>query len=257
MNQRNKLSLLLLTKNESENIKKNLFWLKDCPAIGEIVVVDDFSTDDTLDQLKKVVPQNIDLKISQRRLDGNFSQQRIFALSQTSNNWILWLDADETPSHDLIDFLNHFDYKSRNCFAFLRQENFLNHPLNHGDTACLFFIRLFNKEYGLFEGLVHETWQPRQPVVYKNLTIIHQSNSDLRCFLHKINFYTSLRAQELQNARKSTNLIQIIVYPLAKFINGYILRLGFLDGTPGIIFALSMSFHSFLVRSKLWHMQTH
>jgi hypothetical protein len=72
--------------------------------------------------------------------------------------------------------------------------------------------------------------------------------------MEKINFYSDIRAHELFQQKIHTNLFQIVFYPLGKFLYNYIVRLGFLDSTPGIIMALSMSFHSFLVRAKLWHL---
>jgi hypothetical protein len=51
---------------------------------------------------------------------------------------------------------------------------------------------------------------------------------------------------------KKTNILAIIFYPFGKFILNYFLKLGFLDGAPGFVYAFMMSFHSFLVRGKLY-----
>jgi len=249
MNKQN-ISLFLITKNESENIKKHLAWLDQCPIINEIVVVDDNSTDDTVKILK-----GLKAKVFNRGLDNNFSAQRQFGISQTTNNLILWLDADEQPSVKLIEFLNHIDTNRSINYAFKRTDFFLSHQLKHGETASPYFLRLFDKHHGKFVGLVHETWVSDLPSQNLDLEILHHSHLTLQSFFEKINFYTDIRAQELFNSKVHTNLFQIIFYPFAKFIHNYFLRLGFLDGTPGIILALGMSFHSFLVRSKLWRMQ--
>ena len=260
MNQQNNkntkhISLLLLTKNETENINKNFNWLKTCPVINEIIIVDDYSTDQTRTLLKNLTRPNLKIKIFKRRLNGDFSQQRIFALSKTTNNWVLWLDADEKPTPDLINFLNNLNFESANSFAFKRTDIFLNHQLRYGETAHQHFTRLFDKRYGLFERPVHETWISRQPIVKTNFHILHYSHPNLQSFLKKINFYTDIRACELHRQNVSANIFQIIFFPLVKFIQNYIIRLGFLDSTPGIIMALSMSLHSFLVRAKLWQRQ--
>ena len=68
----------------------------------------------------------------------------------------------------------------------------------------------------------------------------------------EINYYTDLRAQELLNNGVKVKIYHIVLYPIAKFILNYIFKLGFLDGLEGLIFAILMSFHSFLVRAKLW-----
>lgn len=70
--------------------------------------------------------------------------------------------------------------------------------------------------------------------------------------LKEINLYTTIRAEELYKKGSYVNSISIIMYPLGKFILNYFFRRGFLDHIPGLIVALIMSFHSFLVRGKLW-----
>ena len=249
---KNKISLLLLTKNESHHIQTNFSWLKECPVIDEVVVVDDNSTDDTINQVKKLSTPNLQIDIYHRSLDSDFSAQREFGLSKTKNDWVLWLDPDETPQKDFIQFLNNFKFDKP--VAFKRLDVFLGHTLNHGETSNQYFLRLFNKTGGKFIRPVHEVWNSTNPVVYSDIAILHHSHPTLKTFLQKINFYTDIRCRELYDQKVTTNLFQIVFYPTAKFIQNYFFRLGFLDSTPGIIMALGMSFHSFLVRAKLWHL---
>lgn len=248
------LSLLLLTRNESENIKKYWTWLNKCPVVSEIIVVDDNSTDDTINVINKLKIKNLKLKIISRGLDSDFSAQRQFGLSHASNDWILWLDADEQPSPELIKFLNHFDFNQNYVYSFPRLDFFLGRQLLHGETGEIFLVRLFPGNFGSFTGKVHETWQSQLPAKIINHPIFHYSHPDLQSFIAKIDFYTTIRSQELFRQHLPVTLAQIIFYPLAKFLQNYIFRLGFLDSTRGIIMALCMSFHSFLVRAKLWHL---
>jgi glycosyltransferase involved in cell wall biosynthesis len=248
------ITLLLLTHNEQENIRKNFDWLDKCPSINEIVAVDDNSEDKTVEAVKKLQSKSLLIKIFSRGLDNNFSAQRQFGISKSINDWILWLDADETPENDFFEFINHIDRNKYYNFAFRRHDIFLGHQLKYGETSSQYFLRLFNKNHGKFVGHVHEVWQSDQPVFHSDAYINHNSHSTLKSFFTKINFYSDIRAQELKNSGIKTNLFQIICYPKVKFFQNYIFRLGFLDGTPGIILALGMSFHSFLVRAKLWHL---
>jgi glycosyltransferase involved in cell wall biosynthesis len=248
----NNISLILLTKNESENIGKWGSWLPKLKSVNELIIVDDNSTDDTINLCKKLASKSLKVKSFRRSLDRNFSSQRNFAVSKTTNDWIFWLDADEEPSDKLIDYINHIDNHLYYDYAFKRSDIFLGKPLHHGETASQHFLRLFNKNFGNFSLSVHELWVSTKPTIYSNLEIIHTSHNTLKSFLEKINFYSDIRSQELFHHQVKTNLFQIIYYPLAKFVHNYFLRFGFLDGTPGIIIAIGMSFHSFLVRSKLW-----
>ena len=71
-------------------------------------------------------------------------------------------------------------------------------------------------------------------------------------FIKKINYYSSLRAEELYGQGKNINVLEIMFVPALKFIYNYFINLGFLDGAAGFVYAFLMSFHSFLVRAKLW-----
>jgi len=247
------ISLNIITKNESENIQKNFSWLNKCPNINEVICVDDFSSDNTIETLKSLSNKNknVNFFIHQNQLNDNFSKQRNLAVSKSTNNWILWLDPDETPSKKIVNFLNNFNPRYQS-YSFKREDVFMGRTLKYGETANQSFVRLFNKNYGKFKNNVHEVWQSTRSTKNTNLIIKHYPHPDLYSFLHKINFYTNIRAQELYRKRIKTNLFQIIFFPLGKFIQNYIFRLGFLDSIPGIILALTMSFHSFLVRAKLW-----
>jgi len=250
----NPISLILLTKNESKNLEKNFDWLDSCKKIKEIIVIDDNSSDNTVEIAKKLGSKSRSIKVFSRGLENNFASQRNFAISQTTHDLVLWLDADEYPSKKLIGFLNHIDKLQYKNYSFKRQDTFLGHQLKYGETAYLRFVRLFNKKYGKFTGEVHEQWISKKSTKETNYIIYHNSHSTIKSFIEKINFYSTIRANELFKQKIKTNLFEIIFFPIGKFLQNYIFRLGFLDGTPGIILALCMSLHVFLSKAKLWHL---
>lgn len=249
----NSITLLLLTHNSSADIKTHFTWLKKLSNLNEIIVVDDNSTDNSIEVVKKLASKKRTVKVFERGLNGDFSAQRQFGVSQSTNDWILWLDPDEKPSSKLIAYLDHFDDNQYNV-SFKRLDIFLDTTLKHGEVGANHFLRFFHKNHGKFVGKVHEVWQSDQPVSQTKLIIYHHPHSNLTVFFQKINFYSSLRAQELYDQHQTANIFDCIIYPKAKFVQNYFLRQGFKDGTPGIILALGMSFHSFLVRAKLWHL---
>lgn len=254
MNLSPNLTLLLLTHNESKNIKDNFGWVGECPAINEIVVVDDQSIDTTVSDVRKLATKHLKVKVLSQSLNGDFAAQRQAGVTAATNDWIFWLDADEIPSPELIKYLNCFQIKSYQAVSFPRSTIFMGRQLRFGETGSAVFVRLFNRKNGHFAGNVHEIWQYFGTTQQHHSKIIHLSPPTLRSFLEKINLYSTIRSKELFNRKVHSNTIQIIVYPLVKFLSNYIFRLGFLDGVPGLILALSMSFHSFLVRAKLWHL---
>ncbi len=247
------ISLCIISKNEQDNISKHFKWLKDVKTIDEVILVDDFSTDKTVDILKSQLGQHQQLHVYKRKLADNFSQQRTFLISKAKNNWILWLDPDEKPTKEFVDFLNEFEFsKYISACSFVRQDIFWGQPLRHGQNSN-YHTRLFDKTKGKFVGQVHEVWQTSNACKL-SYRFQHYSCQNLTQIIEKINRYSSIRAQELYHQHYQTSLFQIIFYPIAKFTQNYLFKLGLLDGIRGIIFSLLMSFHSFLVRSKLWHL---
>jgi hypothetical protein len=109
------------------------------------------------------------------------------------------------------------------------------------------------KNSGSWQGRVHECWLVEGKTETFENPLMHYPHPTVSQFLSEINFYTTLRAKELLDKGEKVSLLKIIFYPKAKFIQNYFLRLGFLDGQPGLVQAVLMSFHSFLVRAKLWN----
>lgn len=206
------------------------FWISSCPIINEVII----NTE------------------SDFPLNNDFSTKRNHCLEIAKNDWCLFLDTDEIPSNKFIDKIKHFD---NHQYAFRRIDIFLGKKLHFGETGHFFITRLVNRNMGKFVGKVHERWQSKQEIIKSNTPIMHQSHNSLYEFISKINQYSEIRAKELFEMKIKSSIFQIILYTKAKFIKNYFLRLGFLDGLPGLINALGMSLHSFLVRSKLWSMQ--
>ena len=250
----NNISLLLLTKNESENLKEWGTWIHELTVVNEILVIDDKSSDDTSKILKSLNSNDLKINIFSRELNNNFSDQRNYGLTKCQNEWVLTLDADEKPTKDTISYINKLSLQKGQNYSFKRNIIYLGHTISHGQCLNDLPIKLFNKNEGKFINPVHEIWESSSETTDTFQIITHNSIKSLYSFLQKINFYSTIRAQELFEQKHHPHLWEIILYPKIKFLELYFLRLGFLDGTAGIIFNLAISFNSFLVRSKLWHL---
>ncbi len=244
------ISTVILTKNEIQNIEKCIKSLGWC---DEIIVIDDNSSDKTLEIVRKYK-----VKIYSRSLNNDFSGQRNFGLSKAKNEWILFVDADEVVSDALAyEISNAIQLKGQNLKEFngfyIKRVDFIwGKELKFGETGNIRLLRLGRKDVGLWEGMTHEKWQMEGAVGGLINPLYHYPHKTLSEFLEKINFYTDIRAKELKNKNTKIIFLFILLYPLGKFILNYILKRGFMDGIQGLVFALTMSFHSFLVRGKLW-----
>ena len=248
------ISVVILTKNEEKNILECLKTLEFC---DEIIIIDDNSTDKTIDLTLSL--KNKEIKVIRHRLDGDFAKQRNFGLEQASGEWVLFIDADERVSDVLtFEISNSIEFGGQNLTSFngfyIKRVDFMwGKELRHGETGHGGKrLRLAKKRAGKWSGKVHEKWNIDGKVGQLRNPLYHYPHNTIKEFLQEINFYTDIRARELFEERKSCSWISIILYPTGKFIVNYFFKKGILDGIPGLNFAVIMSFHSFLVRAKLW-----
>ena len=280
-----KLTAIILTKNEEKNIER---CLKSVDFCDEVIVVDDFSEDKTVELVNKVFKVHKvdkDYKVFQRKLNNDFAMQRNFAMEKASGEWVLFIDADEevtqelkneisrvilnsflrAQDYSLIQDLNQIPNQVRNdigAYYLKRRDFWWGRELIYGETSKIRqvgLIRLIRKNSGKWEGKVHEEFRIKNSELKINLLnnfINHYPHQNVKEFLEEINFYSTLRAREMRGQGKNSNIFEIIFYPLLKFLLTYIIKLGFLDGSAGFAYAFFMSFHSFLVRAKLYRHKT-
>jgi glycosyltransferase involved in cell wall biosynthesis len=245
------ISVVILTKNEEKNIKDCIQSLEFC---DEIIILDDYSTDKTLEVVKRISDERI--KSFQHHLNQDFSQQRNLGLSKATCAWVLFVDADERVPEKLkkeieIAVLSGYTY---NGYFLKRQDVMWGKKLTHGETANITLLRLAKKDVGVWKGPVHETWNVKGKVGELSSPLEHYPHQTLKEFIREIDWYSSLRAKELHNQKIRSNFFSTILYPKVKFIQNYFLRMGFLDGIQGFLVACVMSLHSFLVRAKLYQL---
>ncbi len=245
------ISAVVLVKNEEKNIIDCLETLQFC---DEIIIVDDNSLDRTSELIEIFSKQRGGLKVFKRELAGDFSAQRKFGVEKTTNDWVLFVDADERITPDLATEIKEAVSDNSNYGGYLipRADSMWGKKLEHGETGNIKLLRLFNKKKGNLKGKVHETWETKNQVGVLTNSIKHYPHPTISEFLKEINFYTDIRANELYEQKTKVSFMSIVLYAKGKFIVNYFLKLGFLDGMPGLVHAILMSFHSFLVRAKLW-----
>ncbi len=244
------LSGVILVKNEEKNIKKSIKSLSFC---DEIIIIDDYSDDKTVQ-----IAERMKAKVIKSKLNGSFSHQRNFGLEKAKGDWVLFIDADEEITKELrneIIILIKSRQEEKLAYYIKRRDFWWGRELRFGEIKKVRdkgLIRLVKKNSGKFVGQVHEEFHSLGSVGFLKNFINHYPHPELKDFIKEINFYSTLRAKELVDQGKKTNIMEIIFFPLAKFILNYFFYLGFLDGPAGFGYSFMMSFHSFLVRSKIY-----
>lgn len=245
------VSAIVLTRNEEKNIVDCLESIKWC---DEIIVIDDNSEDRTVEIAKKMGAE-----VFTHSLNFDFSTQRNFGLEKAKGEWVLFIDADEIVTDELKNEIVHLisfsDRRKQLNAYFIKRIDFMwGRKLKYGETSNIKLLRLAKRNAGKWEGKVHEKWKVKGTIGELKNPLLHYPHPRINDFLKEINFYTDIRANELHKQRVRVYWTSIILYPLGKFVFNFFIRRGFLDRIPGLIIAIIMSFHSFLVRSKLWFM---
>ncbi|MGB9911134.1 MAG: glycosyltransferase family 2 protein [Microgenomates group bacterium] len=262
------ISAIVLTKNEEKNI---LGCLKSLSWCDEIIIIDDFSEDKTIKNVRmfecsrknvqmfkysNVQKGKLKVKIYKRGLEGNFAKQRNFGLKKAKGEWVLFIDADEKVSPELKKEIKEAIKKDKyNGFYFKRWDFFGGRWLKHGEIGEVRLLRLAKKTAGQWKRPVHEVWEVKGKIGEFKNPLWHYPHSTINEFVKKIDFYSTLHAKALKEEGKKASLKKIIFYPLGKFLKNYFFKFGFLDGTPGLIVSLMMSFHSFLAQAKLYFLE--
>ncbi len=241
-----RLTVVILSRNESDSIEsclKSICWA------DEVILLDD-SDDDTVEKAKRICSQ---IFIHPTKTRKNFSDLRNLGLRLASNEWVLFLDADERTSQNLKEEILSVIHKPNvNGFLIKRKDFFLGRWLEYGETGNMRLLKLGKKRKGRWQREVHEVWDIEGNIGVLQEVLYHYPHPTVREFIERINRWTDLDAQTFYRHGKRASYWKIIAYPTGKFLVNYIFRQGFRDGMPGFIMALSMSFHSFLTRAKLF-----
>ena len=237
-----KISALAIVFNEEHNIRE---YLNNMAFADEIVVVDSFSTDATVDIIRAEYPH---VKFYQRAFD-DFSSQRNFTISHASYDWVVFFDADERVTKEGIDEIIATVKSDPEEVAFWVKRIFyyqgkplINSNFNDDKTA-----RLFRKSKCRYSNkLVHEKLDIDGKSRVLKHAIHHYSFKDKEDFLHKRLQYSRLKAKEFYQQGVKTNIFHYTVRPGFRFFKYYILKLGFFNGRRGYEIAKILGYHVYM-----------
>jgi len=224
------ISGLIITFNEEKNI---LAVLKCFDFCDEIIIVDSFSTDKTIE----IAQQNPKVKIHQQTF-VDFTKQRNKALSLAKNDWVLFLDGDERITPDLekeiIETIN--TNQSKDAYFFYRIFFVGQKKINFSGTQNDKNFRLFRKSKANYVNnkKVHETLEVKGTTGILKNKLLHYSFENFEQFKKKMLYYGSLKGSELLDKGKKYSIIIHWSKVVFKFLKTYLLKLGFLDGLNGL-----------------------
>lgn len=244
------LSVVIISYNEAENIGRCIDSVK--RVADEVILIDSFSTDRTVE-----IATARGAIVKQSQFYGYINQKNK-AINMAGNDFVLLLDADEALSEELADSIlaekNNFPfsgYSMNRCSFFCGK--FIKRGLWYPDRK----LRLFDKRLGYCGGMnPHDRIIMKEDVAIKHLKgdLLHYSFDSLDEYYERNEAVSTIAAQSLFEAGIKKNRSKQILSPAWAFINGYFLRLGFLDGSLGLVIALHTANQSFSKYQKLRRM---
>jgi glycosyltransferase involved in cell wall biosynthesis len=240
-----KISVCITTFNNERTLGACLDAVK---WADEIVLLDSFSTDQTLE-----IARRYNCRISQHRFMG-YGKQKQMAIDAASHRWALLLDADEVLSPDLQDEIRELLTKGPQADAYeLPRQEQLFWRMISPKTRMNYFLRLFDRsKCRMSEMPIHAA--PKVIGVVKRLHgfFYHYSETDIHTKVAKLNAYsTGVVADKLAKGKKANPWI-LVFYPPVYFLRLYIYKRNFLNGWPGFITSVAGAFYAFLKYAKLY-----
>lgn len=245
--ERKKLTVLIITLNEEKNLPECIDSVK---WADEIIVVDSFSTDRTVE-----IAKEFGAKVIQRGWDG-FANQRKYSLQQASSEWILFLDADERITNELRLEIEEILSKDIdvNGYKIPRKNYFLGKWIRSANWYPDYQMRLFRKsKASIIDVPIHEGVSVEGMTGVCKKDMIHLSYQSLEQAYCKINHYTTLAA--IQRMNKKVSAVDIILHPIGAFLTDYISRKAYRDGFHGFLVAMINLTTNLMTYTKIWEMQ--
>jgi glycosyltransferase involved in cell wall biosynthesis len=274
------VSVIIAARNEARNLPTCLQALH---GFAEVYVVDSQSTDESVE-----IARLHDAKVVQFHYRGGWPKKRQWAMDTLpiAHDWILLLDADEVVTSELADEIRSaIKNPSVNGYFVLLQTWFLGRALRHGDVGlwklalfrrgkARFECRLKDQDASMADMEVHEhvvaqgaTAKLRHPIVHHNVESLSRyiqkhneySNWEARVLLQQgddSELPPSLWGRQAQRRRwLKRKLFAVPGSPILLFLYRYILRLGFLDGMPGLVYAGFQAVQMFHTKAKIYELK--
>ncbi len=240
------VSVVIIAQNEGRIISR---CLESAAWAAEIIVVDGGSTDDTA-----ATARESGAKVFDNKFEG-FAEQKNFAISKASNEWVLSIDADEVIEKALAEEILSVIKNPGGCDGYyIPRKNFYytGRFLRFGGLYPDRQLRLFKKGKGKFEGgRVHEGLKVQGKAGVLKNALLHYTKPGIKAHINTVNKYTGLEAEKSLSEGKRATGYTLLFKPAGYFIKHYFLKLGFLDGIEGLIYHVISAHYVFIKEIKL------
>ena len=241
------ITAVILAKNEEKNLPrclKNLEWVK------EIIVIDDYSSDNT-----KKIAEKFGAKVYQKKL-VNFESQRNWALQKVKTPWVLMIDPDEEVTSEFRQEVEKVIKENKFAgFKFPRKNIIFGKWIKHTGWYPDWQLHLFRTKRGKYVGKVHEQVVLDGKIGTLNAPLIHYNYHSISQYLQKLDRYTNLRAEEKVKEGYKFRYQDLLIKLAEEFFRRFFAEEGWRDGVHGLALSLLQSFSELVVYLKVWEKQ--
>ncbi|MES2566081.1 MAG: glycosyltransferase family 2 protein [Bacteroidota bacterium] len=242
------LSVVIITFNEENNISRCLESVKD--IADEIVVLDSFSKDRTPE-----ICASYGVKFYQHAFDGHI-QQKNRAITYATYPHILSLDADEALDEALKKSILEVKINwTHDGYYMNRLTNYCGHWVKHCNWYPDTKMRLWDSRKGSWTGInPHDKYELKEGdknTKHIKGDILHYSYYTKEDHYKQVEYFTNIASKAFVESRKKAPFFKLIANPLAKFIDHYLLHLGFLDGKAGYSISKISAYATYLKYKKI------
>lgn len=242
------ISVVIITYNEERNIARCLESV--ALVADEIVVLDSFSKDRT-----KEICASYGVKFYEHAFDGHI-QQKNRAITYATHPYILSLDADEalddTLKKSILDAKANWTHDG---YYMNRLTNYCGHWVRHCNWYPDTKLRLWDSRKGSWTGInPHDKYELKEGdknTKHLKGDILHYSYYSVEDHYKQVEYFTNIASKAFVEAGKKAPLYKLLLNPVAKFIDHYILHLGFLDGKAGYLISKISAYATYLKYKKI------
>jgi glycosyltransferase involved in cell wall biosynthesis len=244
------LSVIIPCKDERENIRACVQSAQQ--VADEVLVADSGSTDGTREIARKLGCRVIEREY---RTSGDFKN---WAIPQAAHEWVLILDADERVTEELAAEIRRELADPRHAgYWIYRRNHFLGHPIHFGPWMNDRCLRLFRRDLGRYVGPTDhaEVELSRGTAGRLRARMTHYTCTSYAQYLPKLARYADVQSRVWHAEGRRAHVGHLLFkFPL-RFWQGYLLRLGFLDGLAGLQVCFLVAYLSHLKHAYLWQRQ--
>jgi glycosyltransferase involved in cell wall biosynthesis len=248
-----KISVIITTFNSEKNVERAIKSIAWC---DEIIIIDSYSTDLTIEIVKKY-----NAKIFYRVYEGS-SKQLEYGVSLADNEYVFILDSDEEVTdelkYEIIKILKEGSF-NKGGYKVQRRTFFINKWIKYGGWGNDYQYRLINKSYVEFKHNHDAHWSIKSdyPLEFIKSFINHYTYDNIYDYIGRMNIYSSLdvKTKFQSNPGLIIKKRNFILNPVAEFIKMYFFAKGYKDGVQGFILASFSAIHKFTAYLKMWEYQ--